>query len=48
MASAMNDDELLIKALRNSTITQLQTLPDLVADPEILKLLVEQVLCADS
>ena len=48
MASAMGDNELLIKALRNSTITQLQTLPDLVADPEILKLLVEQVLCADS
>jgi hypothetical protein len=48
MASATSDDGLLIKALRNSTITQLQTLPDLVADPEILKLMVEQVLCADS
>ena len=48
MASAMGDNELLITALRNSTITQLQTLPDLVADPEILKLMVEQVLCSDS
>jgi hypothetical protein len=47
MATAMADDELLIKALRNSTITQLQTLPDLVADPEALKMIVKEVLCAD-
>lgn len=47
MATATSDDELLVKALRNSTITQLHTLPDLIADPEVLKLMVEQVLCAD-
>ena len=47
MATATSDNELLFKALRNSTVTQLHTLPDLVGDAEALKLIVEQVLCAD-
>lgn len=47
MAAALNNDGLLVDALRNSTVTQLRTLPDLVADREALTLIVEQVLCAD-
>ncbi|MCB0109448.1 MAG: hypothetical protein KDE53_26180, partial [Caldilineaceae bacterium] len=47
MASAMGDGEELINALRNSTITQFHTLPDLVADSEALQMIVEEVLCAN-
>lgn len=47
MATAMDNDQLLLTALRNSTVTQLRTLPDLVADRALLTSIVEQVLCAD-
>jgi hypothetical protein len=43
----MGDAAALPSALRSSTITPLQTLPDIVADPVALQQIVEQIICAE-
>lgn len=47
MAEKTSNNKELEDALRNSTVTQLRILPDIITDFEVLKVLVGQVLCAN-
>ena len=47
-AALRSPSDTLIRALRSSTVKQLRTLPDIVPNPETLKTIVENVLCADA